>query len=136
MSILSTPILGTITNGLFGWIKQRGERKAAAQQQKVDLIKSKDSHNHSWEIAALEGEGWELGVIRMAAFTEVTLGTFISIYDPTYSREMWAALAEVPNWVIGLKVTIFGWAFASTPVKNAAAGLVGSVVTFPKQNKE
>lgn len=107
-------------------------KKNAISERTTDLIKSKDSHNHTWELASLAGEGFELKVIRLIAFIEVTLGTVITVYDPTVGTAIWTALATVPGWVIGLKVTIYGWAFGSTPIKNAAAGLVGGVIKFKK----
>lgn len=69
----------------------------------------------------------------MAAFIEVTLGTAITVYDPTQGELLRASLVLVPSWVIGLKVTVFGYAFGSTPVKNVAVGLVGGVIKFPKK---
>jgi len=99
----------------------RSERKAEANRLKTNLLASQASHNHNWEIAALEGEGFEVKAIRLIAFLEVTLGTAISVYDPEQGAALWASLAMVPAWVIGLKVTIFGWAFGSTPIKHAAA---------------
>lgn len=129
------PIVSELIQGGVKLLTRRSERKEAAATQRTSLISAKDSHNHSWEIAALEGEGYELPLIRMIAFLEVTIGTAITVYDPAIGSAVWASLALVPPWVIGLKVTIFGWAFGSTPIKNAAAGLVGSVVNFPKKGK-
>jgi hypothetical protein len=126
-------IVGSLIDGVVGVVNQRSQRKQLANTQRNNLIQSKETHNHSWEIAALEGEGWELPLIRMAAFIEVTLGSVITVYDPTQGAELWAALTLVPTWVIGCKVTIFGWAFGSTPIKNAAAGLVGSVINFGRK---
>lgn len=126
------PILSEVIKGGVELLKGRSERKQSATTQRNELIKAKDSHNHTWEIAALEGEGYELPLIRMVAFLEVTIGTAITVMDPDLGAAIWASLALVPTWVIGLKVTVFGWAFGSTPIKNVAAGLVGSVVKFPK----
>lgn len=135
MSLNPFSIIGEITKGVVSVIKGRSDRKDNANRRRSELLESKESHNHSWEIAALEGEGYELPIIRLIAFIEVTLGTAITVYDPEQGAELWLSLAMVPAWVIGLKVTIFGWAFGSTPIKNAAAGLVGSVLQFPKKEK-
>jgi len=125
MAIISA-IVGSVTKL---WTNHQNSKDALSERT-TDLIKSKESHNHTWELAALAGEGFELKVIRLIAFIEVTLGTAISVVSPEYGAELWTSLALVPGWVIGLKVTIFGWAFGSTPIKNAAAGLVGGVIKF------
>ena len=127
------PLLSDLIKGGFSFLNRRSERKQVAETLRNQLIASKDSHNHSWELAALQDEGWELLLIRLAAYLEVTVPVLITVLDPTLGTVVWQALTMVPSWVIGLKVTVFGWAFGSTPIKNAAAGLVGSVIQFPKE---
>ena len=62
----------------------------------------------------------------------INAGILITLFKPELGSEIWEAYSLVPNWIVGLQVTIFGWAFGSTPVKNAAAGLVGSKLKFDK----
>ena len=62
----------------------------------------------------------------------INAGILVTLFDPLAGEAIWSAYATVPNWIVGLQVTIFGWAFGSTPVKNAAAGLVGSKLKFDK----
>ena len=129
---MSLAIPGTIVNSGLSLMKAKGDRKQAAEELRTSLIKGKDSHNHSWEIAALEGEGWELSLIRILSFLVINAGILITLFKPELGSEIWEAYSLVPNWIVGLQVTIFGWAFGSTPVKNAAAGLVGSKLKFDK----
>ena len=129
---MSLAIIGSLINTGLSLFKAKGERKLAAEVLRTDLIKGKESHNHSWEIAALEGEGWELSLIRTLSFLVINAGIIITLVKPEIGTEIWTAYALVPNWIVGLQVTIFGWAFGSTPVKNAAAGLIGSKLKFDK----
>ena len=122
MSLLAllTPLVAPIASA---W-SARGERKAAANTQRVALLSSKTQANHSWEIAALEGEGWELPIIRLMAYLELSLCMYTSIFQPQHAQEMWTAIGGIPEWLLGMKLTVFAYAFASSPIKSAAAGLV------------
>ena len=118
------PLLTALAAPLITAFSARSARQGAIAAKRLDLIGSTDSNNHSWEIAALAGEGWELPLIRFMAYVEVTLCTLLAIYEPAKATELWLALSAIPEWLLGMKLTIFGWAFASTPIKAAAGGLV------------
>jgi len=120
------PLITALITPLVTAFTARATRKAAIETKKLDLIAATDSNNHSWEIAALDGEGWELPLIRMLAYVEVTLCTLIAVHSPADGADLWLSLEAIPEWLLGMKLTIFGWAFASTPIKNAAGGLVSS----------
>ena len=117
-------ILATLISPITEAFNSHQERKAVAQTQRVALLADKDSYNHQWEIAALEGDGWELSTVRLLAYLELTICTFIAISDPSKADDIWTALAGMPEYIIGMKLTAFAWAFGSSPIKNAAAGLV------------
>lgn len=120
--------LNSILKPLVGAYNKRQEIKDNAHARRTDLINSTEDRNHTWELAALEGESWELGVIRMGIYLEVSVAVLITVIDPAKGAEIWEALATVPEWIIGLHLTIAGWGFGSTPIKNAAAGMVGMVI--------
>ncbi len=123
-----TALVAPLTNA---WTA-REDRKDKAHARRTQLIESKESHNHSWELAALEGDGWEIGLIRMGIYLEISTAVIVTVVSPEHGTKIWAALALIPEWIIGLHLTIAGWGFGSTPVKNVAAGLIGSVIKFPK----
>jgi len=121
--------------------------RTKAKLRKGELLDSKDERNHSWEIAALSGEGWEEPIIRLAIYIEVLYLVIIAIQDPAYATEVYIAInpkfdadgvqiGGIPAFVIGLHLTIAGWGFASQPIKAVGAGLVGSVLNFPKRGKK
>ena len=122
MSLLT--VLSALASPITQAYTARGERKAAIQKQRLSLIGDAESNNHNWEIAALEGEGYELPLIRLLAYIEISLCTYMAVYDPEAAKAIWIALAEMPEYIMGMKLTVFAWAFASTPIKSAAAGLV------------
>jgi|TARA_R100000789_G_scaffold100463_1_gene110812 hypothetical protein len=140
MSLLSklnpfTPIIEAAGNiyGTFAKAKtRRAEIQDAAHARKTDLIKGKDSHNHSWEMASLKGDTIECILIRLGVYIEVAAGVIITIIDPQKGVEIWAALDLVPAWITGIHITIAGWGFGSQPLKAVGAGLVGSILKFPK----
>ena len=116
--------------------KARAGLKLAVENNRARLAEGSESHNHTWEMAALQGEGWELRLIRLLAYFEIAVPEIVSVVSPQTGAAIWEALQIVPDWIIGLHVSIYGWAFASTPIKNAAAGLVGSSIKFPKRERE
>lgn len=137
-------LINTVVDGVKTYATNKQELKREAQAQKVSLIQSKDSHNHSWEIAALSGEGGDVFFIRIGLFILVNVGIVITVVNPAAGVAIWKALTLVPNWIIGLNVSMAGWAYGNAPVKAVAAGLIGSVLKFPgkqgsqvnKDNKE
>tara|TARA_Y100000034_G_C6802129_1_gene359856 strand:+ start:131 stop:562 length:432 start_codon:yes stop_codon:yes gene_type:complete len=143
MSFLSklnpiTPIIAAAGNiyGTFAGAKtRRAEIQDAAHARKTDLIKSADSHNHSWEMASLKGDTIECILIRLGVYLEVAAGVVITIIDPERGLAIWAALDLVPTWITGIHITIAGWGFGSQPLKAVGAGLVGSILQSPKKQE-
>ena len=121
------------------------DNRTKVNLRKGELIDATKSRNHTWELAALAGDGWEEPFIRLAIYFEVLYLVIIAIYDPIMASGVYAAINPVyneigeqtsglPAWVIGLHMTIAGWGFGSQPIKAIGAGLVGSALAFPKRS--
>ena len=133
-SALIAPVANTITS--------LNENKTKVKLRKGELLDSRDERNHTWELAALAGDGWEEPIIRLAIYCEVLFLVVIAIVDPDYAKEVYTAINPVfsvsgnqiggiPPWITGLHLTIAGWGFGSQPIKAMGAGLVVSLIKFP-----
>lgn len=109
------------------------EVKNAVDQRRVDLLKSEGGWGHTWELAALAGDSWECALIRFGIYLEVSAGIIITVVNPEQGARVWESMLLVPDWILGIHLTIAGWGFGSQPLKATAAGLVGSVFKFEKK---
>jgi hypothetical protein len=135
MTVLAT-LVKPVTAAVQSYQEAKVAKKkirAAVQQRREELAGDVSQRNHTWELAALEGDSWEVQVIRSSGYLMLAVPIVYTCIDPNAGEEIWQALTIVPGWVIGLLVTIYGWAYGSAPVKNAAAGLVGGALKFPKK---
>lgn len=125
---LVTGLISEVIGGVRDRSKAKHERKMAVEKRKTDLAKGEQSHNHTWELAALQDEDGGAWLARWFFIVFYTLPVIYTCFDPNEGEAIWKALEEVPSWVIGVVVTMTGWAFAAKPLQNAGAGLVGTVI--------
>ena len=116
--------------GLLGqWLKNRSEVKQLEHEQKTTevkqrtrLLESKSSNNHAWELAALSAD--RLSSLRLASFWLYTGLIIIALWSPEYASTVWKSLDAVPDWIIGVQMTMTGFIWASKPIANLGAGIV------------
>lgn len=139
MPFPAIPVISGLFNLGSQWLGNKGkkaeaihETEMAVQQRKTDLAKGEQSHNHTWELAALTGEDSGAKWARWFFIVFYTIPVVYTCFDPVEGTKIWKALEEVPNWIIGVVVTMTGWAFAAKSLQSVGAGMVGSVINFPK----
>lgn len=123
----------TVITSAFGlftqWLKGRSdlqkleqEQKASEVRQRTALIQSETDNNHAWELAALSAD--RLSSLRLASFWLYTGLLVLAIVAPDYAAKVWTALDSVPNWIIGVQMTMVGYIWAAKPIANLGAGIV------------
>ena len=110
------------------------EKAMAIEQRKTDLIVGESSHNHSWELAALSDRDGGAKQARWFFIIFYTIPVVYTCIDPIGADDIWFSLGSVPNWIVGVIVTMTGWAFAAKPLQNVGAGMVGSTINFKRNN--
>lgn len=94
-----------VISGITGAVKRKQALKAAETEGRIELLKSKQSHNQMWEMRALQNVGWKDDVLFYAM-----IGGFIwAGYDPDAARLFFENLKVLPEWYIN----IFGAVVAS-----------------------
>ena len=111
------------------WLKGRSELKQLEQAQKASevkqrtrLIVSEQTNNHAWELAALSVD--RLGSLRLASFVLYTGVLVLAVVSPEYAQQVWTALNGVPEWIIGVQMTMTGFIWAARPIANLGAGMI------------
>ncbi len=123
------PVITSALGLLTQWIKGRSdlqkleqEQKASEVRQRTALIQSETDNNHAWELAALSAD--RLSSLRLASFWLYTGLLVLAIVAPDYAATVWTALDSVPNWIIGVQMTMVGYIWAAKPIANLGAGIV------------
>lgn len=102
--------------------KLEQEQKASEVRQRTELIRSQSDNNHAWELAALSAD--RLSLLRLASFWLYTGLLLLAIVAPDYAATVWFALDRVPDWIIGVQMTMVGYIWAAKPIANLGAGIV------------
>lgn len=127
-------IVGEVISQGVGYFKDKQQAKhdrhMAVEQRKTDLAKGTQSHNHTWELEALREEGLDIVIARLYFIAFYSIPLAITVIKPSVGTAIWVSLNIVPAWVIGVIVTMTGWAFAAKPLQRVGAGLVGSKLKF------
>ncbi|WP_422444219.1 hypothetical protein [Endozoicomonas sp. ALB091] len=123
------PLVSAGVGLLTQWLKGRSDLKKLEQEQKASevrqrtaLIQSQTNHNHAWELAALSAD--RLSSLRLASFWLYTGLLLLAIVAPDYAATVWFALDRVPDWIIGVQMTMVGYIWAAKPIANLGAGIV------------
>lgn len=128
--------LSDIGSAWLGNVKAKQQathnREMAVEQRRTDLAKGEQSHNHSWELAALSDSDGGAKWARWFFIIFYTLPVVYTCIDPVEGTKIWKSLEEVPTWIIGVVVTMTGWAFAAKSLQGVGAGMIGSRITFGK----
>lgn len=90
--------------------KNRREIRRAVAENKVRLAKDQQSHNHSWEMAALEGRD---KFLRRGSFLLLTAPLIWAGVDPVAAQGYFSeALGALPDWYVytysGMLAAIWG----------------------------
>ena len=120
-----TSLLGLGTSWLAGkqeLQKARQQQEVIETQQRTKLISDARTNNHSWELAALSAD--RMHSLRMLSFILFTFPILYTVYNPTAAQIMWDALAKVPDWVIGVQLSMTGFIWAAKPLSNLGAMIV------------
>jgi len=118
------PIAGTVTQ----WQNHRAEIKQQEHELKMSVLKNKarlaesqQTHNSNKEMRQLEvASPW----MRRIVASHVLVLIDVAVINPTYANKIFASLNNVPTWVIGLYVTVFGFYLAKEQLSDYGAGLV------------
>lgn len=117
-------------------VKARSERLAAKEAAKSVADITRIENGHTWEqtVAALSSRA-----LRWMCALHLFVGMDYTIYlavtgDPDPGK-IFVAFALVPDWFVGLLATMFGWAFASEPVKNMGSKLFESYMSKKAQSE-
>ena len=123
-----------------GWLEGRQqlqkaklEHRVAETQQKSKLISDTMSNNHSWELAALAAD--RLTILRQFSFWLFTAPIIYTVFSPEHAQRVWNALDAVPDWVIGVQLTMTGFIWASRPLSNLGAMLTSKRPSPPLKQK-
>lgn len=119
-----TAIAGFFTAIVQGWTetrKAKQERKIAEINADKELAMSKAEQEHKWEMKALEKSSM---IARWFFNIFYTVPVIYTCINPEEGRKIWEALEVVPEWVIGVIVTMTGFAYGSAPAKKAGAFLI------------
>lgn len=99
---MALPIIGPIVGlvqfvfgGIIDSVKQKREIKAKANERRAKLAESQQTHDHEWELRALEGAGWKDDVLFFGI-----IGMYVwSAFDPESAGsvfEVWEN--QLPEW--------------------------------------
>ncbi|PJR07304.1 hypothetical protein, partial [Sinorhizobium meliloti] len=88
-------------------------------RQRTNLILDAQSNNHSWELSALSAD--RMHNLRMLSFWLFTAPVLYTVYNPIEAQFMWDALHRVPDWVIGVQLSMTGFIWAAKPLSNLGA---------------
>ncbi|WP_067586364.1 hypothetical protein [Endozoicomonas ascidiicola] len=105
--------------------KSKIDQEVAESKQKTKLISDARTNNHSWELAALSAD--RLASLRQFSFWLFTAPILYTVYDPEAAVSVWASLSTVPDWIIGVQLTMTGFIWAAKPLTNVGAMLAGKV---------
>ena len=118
------------------WLKSRQKRKADEEAAKAQATITRIQNGHTWEqtVAALSSR-----FLRWMCAIHLFVGLDYTIYlavsgDPDPGK-IFTAFALIPEWYVGLMATMFGWAFASEPIKNVGAKMFESFIENKKAKK-
>lgn len=118
-----------------GWLKARSDRMAAKEAAKSKAEITRIENGHTWEqtVAALSSRAlrWMCAVHLFAAM-DFTI--YLALSGDPEPGKIFIAFALIPDWCVGLLATMFGWAFASEPIKNIGAKLFESYIARKGQN--
>ena len=109
--------------GFFDLIAAKQKQKTAEIENKARLLGDRESNNSSWEMAALAAD--RLAWLRMFSFWLFTAPVLYTVYDPEQAEAVWLALETVPDWVIGVQMSITGFIWAAKPISNLGAAIIG-----------
>ena len=121
---LIKPVTGIVTQGM----KQRAEKKLAEHTLKVAIITNKarlasdaQSHNNTKEMKQLEvASPW----VRWVIVAHILALLDVAILDPVRANVVYDTLNNLPEWVVGLFLTIFGFYFAVTKITENASSMI------------
>lgn len=123
---LIKPITGIATQAL----KNRAEKKMAEHTLKVNIIQNKArlaqdelTHNNVKEMRQLEvASPW----VRWVIVAHVLALLDVGIFFPEKAMQVYANLDAMPEWVVGLFLTIFGFYFAVTKISENASSMIAA----------
>jgi hypothetical protein len=85
---------GTVVQGVIDWFKGQQEITKAAQNNKIKLLQSDQTHNQMWEMKQLENSGWKDDVLFYAF-----IALFVwSGFDPEGSAAFFMNVDLMPEW--------------------------------------
>lgn len=121
---LVSPITGIATTAL----QHRQEKKMAEHNLRVSIINNKarlaqdeQTHNSTKEMRQLEvASPW----VRWVIVGHVLALLDVGIFYPEKAAEVYENLNKMPEWVVGLFLTIFGFYFAVTKITENASGMI------------
>lgn len=101
-----TFITGIASEFISDWKQSRENKrkvKTAAAENKARLLQSEQTHNQTWEMAALEGKDT---LLQRASFLMLSAPFVVAIFDAQAVHNYFTiALASVPEW--------YQWAFVA-----------------------
>jgi len=111
-------------------LKNRAQRKKAEHLASMALIRNKynlalnsQTAGQDKEIMMLQvAKPWMRWIIAGHVFALID----ITIYDPLWASDVFQSLSTVPNWVIGLFLTIMGFYFAVSDMMKQGVTLAGT----------
>lgn len=116
-------IWSSLINGVVSLFTARQAQKKAEIDNKARLLRDENSHNSSWEMAALSAD--RLSLLRNCSFILFTAPVLYTVYDPAAAGAVWVSLDSVPDWIIGVQMAMTGFIWAAKPVANMGAAIIG-----------
>lgn len=122
--ILTSGITGTISK-FFEYRTVKTEAKRAVEvaglNNRARLLQGEQSHNSEMEMKQLEvASPWMRRIVAL----HILVLMDIAVVSPGYAQKIFTALDNVPVWVIGLFVTVFGFYFAVRKMGEIGTALV------------
>lgn len=99
------------------------ELEIAILQHKAALALSEQSHNNAKELKTLEVAS---PMVRWIIVGHVMVLMDSAIFYPEAAARTFKQLGEMPEWVIGLFVTVFGFYFAVTKLTETGADMIAA----------
>ena len=121
-------LIAPVANGINAWQERKQEIKMAKHNLDVAIITNKarlaadlQSHNSNKEMEMLRvARPWMRWVIAGHIMALID----VAVIDPAYAKAVFNTLENIPTWIAGLFMTIFGFYFAVNTLTQTGGSLV------------